>query len=104
MLKAAIIGFGGIAKSHRKGYANLKAQNKVELVCACDIDPEAFKKRIVTNIGEEPHELDENIRFYTDLDEMLDREKLDFVDICAPTFLHAELSKKGAWLWDSCPL
>ena len=25
---------------------------------------------------------------------MLDREKLDFVDICAPTFLHAELSKK----------
>ena len=94
MLKAAIVGFGGIAKSHRMGYANLKAQGKVELVCACDIDPEAIKRRIVTNIDGEASEIDEEIRFYTDLDEMLDKEKLDFVDICAPTFLHAELSKK----------
>lgn len=94
MLKAAIVGFGGIAKSHRMGYANLKAQGKVELVCACDIDPEAVKRRIVTNIDGEASEIDEEIRFYTDLDEMLDKEKLDFVDICAPTFLHAELSKK----------
>ncbi len=94
MLKAAIIGFGGIAKSHRRGYANLKAAGKAQLVCACDVTPEAFTKKISTNIDGESCEIKEELRFYTDLDEMLDREELDFVDICAPTFLHAEISKK----------
>lgn len=94
MLRAAIIGFGGISKSHRKGYVNLKAQGKVELVCACDVDPEAFTRKITTNIDGENNALEENLTFYTDLDEMLDKEKIDFVDICAPTFLHAELSCK----------
>lgn len=32
MLKAAIIGFGGIAKSHKKGYDKLEKQGKV---CSC---------------------------------------------------------------------
>ena len=95
MLKAAIIGFGGIAGSHRRGYANLKEQGKVELVCACDVEPQAFTRKVQINLGGENTELQENIRFYTDLDEMLSKEKLDFVDICAPTFLHAELSKKA---------
>ena len=94
MLRAAIIGFGGIARTHRQGYANLKAQGKVELVCACDINPDAINRRIVINIDGENNELDENIRFYTDLDEMLGKEQLDFVDICAPSFLHAELTKR----------
>ena len=94
MLKAAIIGFGGIAKSHRTGYANLKAQGKVELVCACDVDPEAFNRKITINIDSGCEDLDEHLNFYTDIDEMLDKEKVDFVDICAPTYLHAEISKK----------
>lgn len=92
MLKAAIVGFGGIAGAHRRGYANLKAQGKVELVAACDINPKAFEKKITINIGGEPTGLYEDIRFYTDLDEMLDKEELDFVDICAPSFLHSELA------------
>jgi predicted dehydrogenase len=94
MLKAAVIGFGGIAKAHRMGYANLEKQGKVQLVCACDTDPEAFHRSIKINIGGETEELSEHIRFYTDLEEMLKTEEIDFVDICLPSFLHSETAVK----------
>ena len=94
MLKAGIIGFGGIAKAHRKAYANLKAQEKVELVAACDIDPEAFTRKVKINIDAAPVEVVEDLNFYTDLDEMLEKEQLDFVSICVPSFLHSEITVK----------
>ena len=34
MLNAAIIGFGGIAKAHKKGYDKLEREGKVRLVAA----------------------------------------------------------------------
>ena len=99
MLKAAIVGFGGIAKSHRMGYAHLEEEGKVELVAACDINPEAFTRKIEINIDAATEELAEHINFYTDIDEMLEKEDIDFIDICLPTFLHKEMSvyllKKG---------
>ena len=94
MLKAALIGFGGIAKAHRKAYANLKKQGVAQLVCACDIDPDAFSRKVTINIDAGATELEESIAFYTDLDRMLAEQTFDFVDICAPTYVHAELSKK----------
>lgn len=94
MLKAALIGFGGIAKAHRKGYANLKKQGIVQLVCACDIDPKAFSRKVTINIDEGTTELEESIAFYTDLDQMLAEQEFDFADICAPTYVHAELAQK----------
>lgn len=94
MLKTGIIGFGGIAKAHRSGYANLEKCGKTQLVCACDIDPEAFHKKITINLDTGKTELEEHIRFYTDLDEMLEKEELDLLDLCVPTFLHKELAVK----------
>lgn len=94
MLKTGIIGFGGIAKAHRKAYASLKQQGKAELVCACDIDPKAFTRKIKINIDAAPVEVEENLRYYTDLDEMLEKEKLDFVSICVPSFLHREITER----------
>ena len=52
MLKAALVGFGGITGSHRAAYAKLEQEGKVKLVAACDINPEAFKKVITINTGE----------------------------------------------------
>lgn len=94
MLKAALIGFGGISRSHRKGYANLEKLGKVKLVCACDVNPEAFTKSVSTNLDSSEEEPEESIRTYTDLSEMLEKESFDFADVCVPTFLHREITEK----------
>ena len=88
MLKAALIGFGSIAKAHRRAFAALKKLGKAELICACDVDPDAFRKNAV--LKDKGELISEEISFYTDLDKMISEEKFDFVNICIPTFLHCE--------------
>ena len=78
-VKVGIIGKGFISASHRKAYSELTADGiEVEVVAVSDIRPE-FTKDCV---GKE--------RVYGDYHELLEAEvgKLDFVDICLPTFLH----------------
>ena len=92
MLRAALIGFGGIAKAHRKAFAKLEEQGIATLVCAHDINPDAFTAKIAINIDSDAVDLPEHINFYTDLDEMFAKEQFDFVDICVPSFLHSKIS------------
>ena len=92
MLKAGLIGFGGITNAHKAGYKRLEALEKVKLTCAYDIEPDAFAKKVTTNLDSGKSTRDADIHFYTDLDEMLQNEELDFVDICVPTFKHKELA------------
>ena len=94
MLNAAIIGFGGIAQAHRQGYEALEKAGKVRLACAYDINPEAFEKTVAINISNGAGTAKDSVNFYTDLEEMLSKEKIDFIDICAPTYLHKELTVK----------
>ena len=91
MLNAAIIGFGGIAKAHKKGYDKLEKEGKVRLVAACDIREEAFTSSVVTNIDAAAVEAGE-YNCYTDIEEMLAKEKIDFLDICVPSFLHSKIA------------
>ena len=91
MLRAAIVGFGGIATSHRRAYAELEKEGKIKLVAAYDVDPAAFTKRVTINIGTST-DFKENINRYTSLDEMFEKEEIDLVDICAPTYVHRELT------------
>ena len=93
MLKAGLIGYGGIAKAHVNGYGILEAKNKVKLVAVCDICEEAFKKEVKINIGGDTKQAGD-YRCYTDLEDMLAKEELDFVDICLPSYLHREYSVK----------
>ncbi|MBQ6825446.1 MAG: Gfo/Idh/MocA family oxidoreductase [Clostridia bacterium] len=89
MLKAAIIGFGGIAKgAHLPGYKTLEEMGKVKLVAACDICEEAFTKGAEINLASSDASDNEGIHTYTDLEEMLKSEKIDLIDICVPTYLH----------------
>ena len=89
MLNAALIGFGGIAKgAHLPGYKTLEEQQKVKLVAACDIRPEAFVQRTELNIATFDESGADGIHTYTDLEEMLSKEKIDLIDICIPTYLH----------------
>lgn len=93
MIKVAIIGFGGIAHgAHLPAYAHLLQEKKAELVAVCDIDPAQFEKKAELNIGGEDVDLGATLRRYTDWREMIAAERPDMVDICLPTFLHAEVA------------
>ncbi len=93
MIKVALLGYGGIAQAaHMPAYRELEKEGKLQLVAVCDIDPTRFGGNMEINIGGTNNTLDENVKRYTDWHEMVANETFDMVDICVPTFLHAELS------------
>ena len=92
MLRAAIIGHGEISKAHRKAFWELEKSGKAKLVCACDIDPDAFERNKMTERDIKDSEFTENIGHYTELEKMLSDQELDLINICIPTDLHCEIS------------
>ncbi len=76
MLRVALVGVGGISPKH---IGTWMAMEDVELVAPCDIRPAQMEKY-------------PDIHHYTDYKEMLEIEKPDILDICAPSYLHAEIS------------
>ncbi len=79
MLKVGLVGVGGISGAHIPVWEEM---NNAELVALCDIRPERMEK-----YG--------NKRCYTDFDEMLANEELDILDVCLPTYLHADFAVKA---------
>lgn len=78
MLKAGIIGTGGISQCHTEGY---QALPDVEVVACCDIDEEKVKK-----YAERYH----IPRWYTDCREMMKKEQLDCVSVCTWNSAHKD--------------
>lgn len=76
MLKVCLIGVGGISGAHIPAWLGME---NAELTAICDIRPEQMEKY-------------PQLRHYTDFTEMLEAEKPDILDICLPTFLHADYS------------
>lgn len=96
-IRVAIIGTGGISGAHVRG---LREQgDEVELVAAVDIDAAQVKKFCTAF---------DVARGYTDVDEMLAKEKPRLVHICTPPSTHCALSVKalraGAWVLCEKPL
>lgn len=79
MLKIGLIGVGGISGAHIPAWEEME---NAELVALCDIRPERMEKY-------------SSKRCYTDIDEMLANEELDILDICLPTYLHADVACKA---------
>ena len=79
MLKVALVGVGGISGAHIPAW---EERRDAELVALCDIRAEQMEKY-------------KNKHCYTDFDEMLKNEKIDILDICLPTYLHAEFAIKA---------
>ena len=79
MLKIALVGVGGISGAHIPAWDEME---NAELVALCDIRPERMEQY-------------ENKKHYTDFDEMLDNEEIDILDICLPTYLHADFAVKA---------
>lgn len=88
MLRFALLGCGKVAYKH----AEILGKGKVkgaELVAVCDIDEEKAKK-LASLYG---------IKYYTDIHELMGKEKIDVVSILTPSGIHAknviELSQYG---------
>ena len=80
LLKVAIIGVGGIARTHIPGW---DASDEAELVAGCDIREAELKKWGVAN---------EISRLTTDAEELFSDSEIDIIDICTPNAYHASLA------------
>ena len=79
MLKVGLVGVGGISGAHIPAWQSME---DVELVALCDVRPEQMMRY-------------PELRQYTDMDDMLAKEQLDILDICLPTYLHADAAVKA---------
>ena len=79
MLKVGLVGVGGISHSHIDAWEKME---DAQLIAMCDIRPERMEKF-------------EGKHRYTDFDEMLANEEFDIIDICLPTYLHADFAVKA---------
>lgn len=98
MIRVAVVGTGGIATACH--LPALQAErHRAEVVAAVDVDA----SRVASFCA--GHGIREA---YTDLGEMLSRERPDLVHICTPPFLHArqvvDCLRAGAWVWCEKPL
>ena len=94
-VKVAIIGFGGIARSHYKGYQILESENEpIKIVAVCDINPNQFTALVNINNATDEGGLSSEIHTYTDVDELIANEDFDMADICLPSYLHKEYAIK----------
>lgn len=84
MLKGAVVGCGFFADNHLNAWGAVEG---AEIVAVCDRD-EARLKRAVEKFG--------IARTYTDIDEMLAKEALDFVDVATGPGSHEALVAKVA--------
>ncbi len=81
-MKVAMIGMGGISSTHRACWKKIK---DVEVVAVCDI-----RKENADAAAE-----DMGAKAYYSYEEMAKNEKYDILDICLPTYLHAEHAVKA---------
>ena len=94
-VRVAIIGFGGIARSHLKGYQILASEGEpIKLVAVCDINPNQFTALVNINNATDEGGLSDEIHTYTSVDELIANETFDMADICLPSYLHKEYAVK----------
>jgi predicted dehydrogenase len=82
-LTAAIIGAGGIGGAHSSAY---QALPETRVIAVVDTRPEQAQKLALIH----------SAKAYFSIEDFLQHEKPDMVDICVPTFLHAEFAIRCA--------
>lgn len=82
----AVVGFGGISKTHILGAfdSNLRGTLPFELNCVAALT----RKECDTKVS--------SIKNYTDFDKMIKECNLDFIDICTPNGAHLEFVKRAS--------
>jgi predicted dehydrogenase len=79
-LRAAAIGVGSLGRHHARNYAELASEGRIELVAACDTDPETVS-RVASDNG---------CAAVADWRELLD--SVDLVSVATPTETHREIA------------
>ena len=77
-MKVGLIGIGGMGFVHFNCYKKMEG---VEIAVA-DIRVDMAKEKIK----------DDSVPVYASYEEMIEKEELDFVDICTPSYLHADMA------------
>ena len=90
-LRVGLCGLGFMGGAHLAAYAKIR---DVELVAVCHASPRRFSGASSGNISGfgGGQVILRKARRHADLGAMLASERLDLVDICTPTFTHAELA------------
>lgn len=80
-IRVGLVGVGGMGGCHLGNYNDIK---NAELVAVCDVRKEVAKEKL----GKK------KIKVYKSLSRMIANEKLDMIDICTPSYMHAEMAIK----------
>ena len=94
MLNIGIVGLGFMAATHLKAYRHVKGARIAALCSPSGRNLDGDFSRVAGNVGNnEPLRLDmSGIKAYRDFGAMLADEKIDVIDICAPTLAHPDLA------------
>ena len=81
MFKVALIGIGGMGGHHFNVYKGIE---DCKVVAVADVRTDMAKEKVN----------DESVHIYSDIDDLLANETVDMVDICTPSYMHADMSIK----------
>lgn len=82
MFKVALIGIGGMGGHHFNVYKGIE---DCKVVAVADVRTDMAKEKVN----------DESVHIYSDMDDLLANETVDMVDICTPSYMHADMSIKA---------
>ncbi|MGZ9583972.1 Gfo/Idh/MocA family protein [Paenibacillus marinisediminis] len=83
MVRVGVVGAGGIAAEH---FIHIAANEQAELVAVCDIAAQQAEAA-AQQYG---------AAAYTNVNEMLNRERLDALFVCVPPFAHGDMEEQAA--------
>lgn len=82
MIKVALIGIGGMGSVHFDAYKDSK---EAKVIAVADVRTDMAREKVE----------DESINIYASLEELLENEKPDMIDICTPSYMHADMAIKA---------
>ncbi len=94
-MRVGIVGFGFMGRMHHRIWKSIK---DAQVVAVCDANPNIKEdtKRAVGNIKGADGAIDfTKVEVYRDLDQMLEKAKLDAISLTLPTYLHADCSENS---------
>ena len=80
-IRVGLVGIGGMGGCHFYNYEKIE---NAELVAVCDVRKDVAEQKVG----------DRNINIYTKLDKMIEKEELDMIDICTPSYMHKDMTIK----------
>jgi len=98
-MRVGLVGLGMMGSAHLACYERMMKNGEGStLVAICDVDEKKLTAGEATkgNLNKAAGKQDlSKYNLYKNMEEMIQKEKLDYVDICLPTHLHAPMSIKA---------